>query len=469
MHAPKPCPRRVWFAVALALLSGVTAIAHAADGDPDPTFAGNGLAIHAWPVDTIQSEAESGAVAADGSVIAAGRISYPDGVQRRAVTLLRWRPDGTPDPGFGTAGMVRLDLDPTPQINEAIVGIYPQAGGKLLVLAGTQVAEAMATRPVLVSVNADGSPDTAYGPGGMRSVDIGQWQSEGDFQLRVAGVQPDGKILIGATLVTDDSYHILLGRVLPDAGLDTSFGVNGWRALGADSLGNWGPQAITVDDLGRILVAGQVDDGPTDYPAVFRVTASGAVDSSFGDPADGGAVVLVGLAGSWTARAVVATRRALVGGLVQRRIFLAISAGSPNRTAIVALANDGAIATGFGSNGYLDLTREQGSRITALAMRNDQRLVASGFIIPNGSSRADLYVARITFGGALDTGFDGNGVARYPIDADGISNDTTAALLLSGQRPVVIAQVYNNTAARYHTAALRLRSDHIFEHGFEFR
>ncbi len=467
MHAPKPYQPRAWLIGALALLLCTTA-AHADDGDPDPTFAGNGLAIHAWPIDTLQSETGTGAVAPDGSVIAAGEISYPDGLQRRAVTLLRWRPDGTPDPGFGTAGVVRLDLDPTPQIHETIIGVYPQPGGKLLVLAGVQVPDAMATRPVLVSLNANGSPDTTFGPGGMRSVDIAQWQAQGDFQLRVAGVQPDGKILLGATLVTDDGYHILLGRVLPDAGIDTGFGINGWRALGADNPGDWGPQAISVDDLGRILVAGQVDDGPVDYPAVFRVTANGALDSGFGDPADG-AVVLDGLAGSWSARAVVANRRAIPGGLMQRRIFLAISAGSPNRTSIVALANDGSIATTFGSNGYLDLTREQGSRITALAMRDDQRLVASGFIIPNGSSRADLYVARITFAGALDTGFDGNGVARYAIDQDGISNDTTAALLLSGQRPVVIAQVYNNTAARYYTAALRLRSDHLFAHGFQFR
>lgn len=468
MPVPKPCRRRVWLSTALALLTCAAPLAQADDGDPDPTFAGNGMAIHAWPADTLQSEAETGAIAADGSVIAAGRISYPDGAQRRAVTLLRWRADGTPDPAFGTAGVVRLDLDPVPQIDEGVVGVYPQAGGKLLLLAGVQVPEAMATRPVLVSLNANGSPDTAFGPGGMRSVDVAQWQAQGDFQLRVAGVQPDGKILLGATLVTDHGYHILLGRVLPDAGVDTGFGVNGWRALGSASSGNWSPQAIAVDDLGRILVAGLVDDGPVDYPAVFRVTVSGAIDSTFGDPVDG-SVVLDDLVGSWSSRAILASRRAITGGFVQRRIFLAISSNSPRRTAIVGLANDGSIATTFGNAGFVDLTREQGSQISALAMRDDQRLVASGFIIPKGSSRADLYVARLTFAGALDNSFDGNGVARYPIDHGGISNDSTVALLLSGQRPVVIAQAYNNTASRYYTAALRLRSEVIFGDGFQFR
>ena len=63
----------------LVLLLMATTVAHAGDGDPDPTFSSDGLALHEWPADTIQAETTTGAVEADGSVIAAGWISYPSG------------------------------------------------------------------------------------------------------------------------------------------------------------------------------------------------------------------------------------------------------------------------------------------------------------------------------------------------------------------------------------------------------
>ena len=153
---------------------------------------------------------------------------------------------------------------------------------------------------------------------------------------------------------------------------------------------------------------------------------------------------------------------------MQRRLFLAISANSPNRSAIAAITDGGELATTFGDDGFVDLTREEGSRITALAMRGDRRLVAAGFIDPNGSGTGtDLYVARMDFAGTLDPAFSGNGVERYPIDPNGTSYDSVAALLLSAQRPVIVATAFDNTTPRTYNAVLRLRSDAIFADGVE--
>lgn len=454
------------FRSCLTLLLVATSAAYAGDGDPDPTFASTGLALHEWPANTIQAETTTGAVAADGSVIAAGWISYPSGQQQFATTLLRYRSDGTPDPGFGIGGLAQLDLDPTPHINETVYAVFPRADRSLLMLAGIQMAGQMQFQPVLVSVLANGSLDTAFGPGGMRSIDISAF-TESDVSMRTAAMQPDGKIVMAGTNVYPDSYNVLVGRILPDGSLDTSFSGDGWRLVGGFSAYDWSPEAIAFDDLGRIMIAGGADaSSGDDHPVIFRMSAAGVPDNSFGQYSDG-ALVLEDLQGSWTATAIVAAKRIVAGGFGTRRLFLAIRAFSPNRTEIAAINENGTLATSFGVDGYVDLSREEGSRITALAMRSDLRLVAAGFIDPNGSGTGtDVYVARMDFSGTLDSTFDGNGVARYPLEPVGTTYDSVATLLLSGQRPIIIGAAFNNNLPRSYSAVMRLKSDAIFTDGF---
>jgi uncharacterized delta-60 repeat protein len=451
----------------LASLAVAMPAAHAGDADPDPTFADGGFAFHAWPADTIQAQATAGAITSDGRVIAAGWISYPSPQQHFATTLLRYRSDGTPDPAFGDDGLARLDLDPAPHVNETIQAVFPQPSGKLLAVAGIQAEGEMAFRPVLLSVLPDGAPDTAFGAGGMRPIDISQWSDEGDVQIRTAAMQPDGKILVAGILVTDSGYHILLGRLLPDASPDAGFSGDGWMENGSAGIGDRLPEAVAVDDVGRILVVGRIDDGPVDRPLVLRLTPDGEYDTGFGPFADGG-LMLEDLDGSWTARSIVSAKRIVAGGQVQRRLFLAISANSPNRTAVAAITDGGALATTFGDDGFVDLTREEGSRITALAMRDDRRLVAAGFIDPNGTGTGtDLFVARMDFAGTLDSTFSGNGVERYPLDPAGTTYDSVATLLLSAQRPVIVGAAFDNTTPRTYSAVMRLQSDAIFADGVE--
>ena len=159
--------------------------------------------------------------------------------------------------------------------------------------------------------------------------------------------------------------------------------------------------------------------------------------------------------------------RPLLGPLVQHRIFVAINRTSPRATGILALDNDGTIATDFGDEGFVDLSLEEGTRLTTLAMRRDRRLVAAGSIDPNGVGVGDFLVARMHFDGALDTTFDGNGRARYPMNADGDTFDTPTAMVLSGERPVIAGTLYNNQTPSHHVGVLRLQSDALFADGFD--
>lgn len=459
MTLPRPLCHAV---LGLALVSAAMPL-RAGDGDADASFGNQGRAIRSWPSDTLASETNAVATGTDGSVFVAGWRSFPVPQQRDAITLLKFRADGSPDSSFGAAGAAQFDLDPNSQVGESAVGVFALTGGRSLVLATRPVAGSMGGQPVLLSVRADGSLDPAFGSNGVRAIDISRWAGS-DVQIRAACMTTDGRIVMAGALVGDDNADALVARVLPNGDVDVAFGDQGWTRIGSDE-----PliaRAVALDDVGRVIVAGNtLGSGVPGRPMVARLGTNGLPDASFGV---GGLVrVNTGFSGSWRADAIVGGVRTITGGFIQRRLFLAISRTSPRATGVFALANDGSIATTFGNAGFVDLSLEEGSGITTLAMRHDLRLVAAGWIDPNGTGRSDFLVARMAFDGTPDTSFDGNGRARYPINVDGNTYDTPSAMVLSGERPVIAGDVYNNLTPSYHTAVLRLSSDLIFRQGFE--
>ena len=418
--------------IGAALLSFAIPL-HAADGDADASFGNVGRAIHSWPASTIQSETQAVATGADGSVIVAGWLSFPSPQQRDAVTLLRFRSDGTPDAGFGTGGLAQFDIDPASQVGEAVAGVFTLAGGRILVVGTRRVTGTMSQQPVLIAVRADGTPDPAFGTNGMRAIDITRWAGS-DVQIRATRMTDDGRIVLAGAIIADSGIDALVARVLPNGDLDATFGDLGWTRISSDEA--LIATAVALDDLGRVVIAGRtLGDGADDRAMAARLGTNGILNEDFGD---GGLVRAdTGFSGDWSADAVVGAVRTIAGGFLQRRLFIAISRTSPRATGILALTASGSIATTFGDAGFVDLSLEEGSRITTLAMRRDLRLVAAGWIDPNGAGRNDFLVARMAFDGTFDTTFDGNGRARYPINADGDTYDTPTALVLSGERPVI--------------------------------
>ena len=90
-----------------------------------------------------------------------------------------------------------------------------------------------------------------------------------------ATLQPDGKIV----LVGDSDFRVAVARLNPNGSLDTTFSGDGRLTF------SWGPigraTAVLVLPNGKLLVAGF--SGPEGgNMQVARLTASGALDTSFG-------------------------------------------------------------------------------------------------------------------------------------------------------------------------------------------
>lgn len=444
-------PHRIGMMLAAACLA--TGSVHAADGDPDPTFSADGITTVTFSgggVDDVRIAAD-----ARGNTFVGGTIRRSDDNIDYAIAKLR--PDGTPDPGFGFQGLRTIGVDAVPLGHDKLHGIVPQADGKVLLLGYAEVADEIvaASPPAIVRLTAAGNADPTFGEEGRIVVDGSPWPN-GRLYLSAAIAQRDGKLLFGGyCLNCPGTYRVFVLRMTAAGAVDTTFGSGGWTSIPV--TGQPRIEAMKLDHQGRIVLAG-VDSGSSPRPVVVRVLPNGNADTSFGT---GGVVTLLDLPsaneGGWAARAVAPDTD---GSLV-----LAVGnweAGSPNRGALVRLGANGVRDMTYAGTGLRNLTREEGTRLLALERRSDGRVIAAGWIDPNGTNGQDFFFARVMRDGALDTSFDANGVVRVQVTAPG--QDGVEAMMLVAGKPVAAGYAY--TPGR-NIGVVRMQSDLVFADGLE--
>src|SRR5262245_28550639 len=189
-------------------------------------------------------------------------------------------------------------------------------------------------------------------------------------------------------------------RTAPAAGmLDPTFGVGGRVTtrfpIGSDDEG----RSTAIDSLGRIVVAGDLDNGSDLDFAVTRFTPAGALDATFG----GTGIVTVSFGGNFDhafAVAIDSLDRVVLAGATNNGIndHVAVARLTPAVTLDTTFDGDGKQTIGFG--GTDEFAR-------AVAIDSLDRIVLTGSTY-NGSNK-DFAVARLTIAGALDTTFDGDG------------------------------------------------------------
>src|SRR5207248_10643108 len=121
---------------------------------------------------------------------------------------------GTLDPSFGTGGKVIQNDIP-------FEAVAVQTDGKVVAV-GSRSNDFVVAR-----YNTDGSLDTTFGTGGIKTIDFALGNGDDDFASDVA-VQADGKIVVvgtASTAANGDDFAI--ARLNADGSLDTSFGTGG--------------------------------------------------------------------------------------------------------------------------------------------------------------------------------------------------------------------------------------------------
>jgi uncharacterized delta-60 repeat protein len=453
-----------------AVLAALVPAAWAADGQLDPAFDGDGLNFIMWPGTVVQVEATSVAVLPDRSVVVAGWLD--NGSNNRDFALRRFMADGTYDAWFGGSGAVVVPFDLEPGENDRELGVFPTAGGKLLVVGTAGLGAQPYQRPALLRLHADGTPDESFGPGGKRTITSHPFGAAGYFWFRAAAQDASGRILLAGLCsgCSDGGLSdVTVMRLDADGNLDTGFGNSGYARFGRRSDGDVAYQetalAVAADSVGRVVVAGssELNGDPNEIvrPLVVRFTADGQLDAGFG----GDGFDELQMLGSWEARAVAVDP--VSNAAVVSLATTPAPSIAPAALLVRYLAN-GAMSASWGDDGFVNLSLEEGTRIDALAIRSDRRVVAAGLIDPNGSLQQDFFLARLLSSGERDNSFDGNGVKRVAFDVTVNSHDRAQAIALWKDQAIIAGTLFNfSDGISYGFGVLRLQSSYLFGDSFE--
>lgn len=238
-------------------------------GERDGSFGGDGRVT--VPFGDRDAIAWSVAVASSGKPVAAGQVADPDG-NTVAIAVARYLEDGSLDAGFGSGGVVSLDLSAG---WDAATDVAVQDDGKIV------AAGSAGDRGMLVRLRRDGTLDPTFDGDGVLLSDAVE-------RFDDVAVLDDGAILAaGGTSVA---------RFLPDGSLDAAFGAGGLASTTGPDVA-----ALAVDGAGRIVAAGSVVTGASSVAAVVRFLPGGSLDATFGD---GGVAVADVAASSHYARGV---------------------------------------------------------------------------------------------------------------------------------------------------------------------
>ena len=176
-----------------------------ATGTPDATFGSGGSVT---TVIDARSAAVGLALQNDGKVVVAGHARRADG--RHVFVAVRYETSGTTDAGFGTAGVVRAELER----NAFAYAVAVQPDGKIVLGGEAEHATTGLSLLALARLDGNGALDAGFGTGGVVTTSGG-----GDFdavwQLRL---QPDGKIIAGGWSTDGATFRmrLMVARFLGD-------------------------------------------------------------------------------------------------------------------------------------------------------------------------------------------------------------------------------------------------------------
>lgn len=255
-------------------LSDFVLLRYTPDGRLDSTFGQGGRVV--TDVAGFHDGVNAMTVQPDGKIILAGSASNG---QDDDIAVVRYTPDGRPDPAFGQGGKV---VTPLGKGNDVAYGVAVQPDGRVVVAGET--GQGGATDFVVLRYTPDGRPDPGFGNGGQVITSFG----DGPDGVHGLALQPDGNVVVGGSAWNGEDYDLALARYGADGRLDPAFGQDGkvTTAVGGSHDIGFG---LGLQPGGKVVVVGRTHNGQDYDLALVRYTPEGRLDPAFGT---GGKVTL---------------------------------------------------------------------------------------------------------------------------------------------------------------------------------
>jgi hypothetical protein len=331
--------------------------------------------------------------------IVRGAVARPDGgmmvVTRGpvgvSVRLMVLTPAGALDPGFGVLGVLDVPAASFPFSNASPV-FAPDGSMWFVGNAGTG--------PTIGHLLSDGSPDVAFGPGGVQTF-TNPW-GQNILSIGGADVGADGSVYVAATLDRGGGLRdIAIFGVRPDGSVRAGF-----APAVVDIAAEDGISGVAVHGDGVVFFAPEA--WPGTLKAVARVDSTGALDGGWGV---GGVRDISGFANL--------DSDALVDVDPAGNVFVSGRRypGTGTTQFVVRVTAGGSIDMGYGTAGIVDIGDPNDNNY----MGNDGlRALPDGTVLVSGVGQGHLgsmggfgplYVGRIDPDGVPDPTFDDDGIA----------------------------------------------------------
>jgi uncharacterized delta-60 repeat protein len=281
-----------------------------ANGSLDTTFGQGGEAT--FPINTV---VDSGNIAAvnvsalvvqsDGSILEAGSFPGPSG---ETSAVIRITSSGALDTTYGSQGIVTLPTSIGGGLTLHTIGAATLTAGGQLLLAGSATGTGAVQGEIYATrLNANGAIDTTFGVSGFATVPVTVNGIVNDLATGVS-IQPGGRIIVAGEAVravvtgtggTVNQHDAVVVGLTAAGAADNTFGTSSGVVLLPPSLANSASSGdrtldgLAVSTSGTILLGGSVSPASQTSSStvgdLIRLTASGALDSTFGQ---GGTVLI---------------------------------------------------------------------------------------------------------------------------------------------------------------------------------
>jgi uncharacterized delta-60 repeat protein len=239
-------------------------------GVPDPSFGGTGIVT--TPMRNGDDQIEAVIQQSDGKILVAGYSWDGPSFNDTAITLARYLDNGSPDPAFG-GGTGKVILTPNAELDFGMA-LLQQADQKLV------VAGSSGRAMVVLRFELDGTPDMSFNGTGKVTTTVGEQanglallQQAGDGKLVVSGSSdPD--------LNTGNDTEVALVRYTTAGVPDPMFDDDGVVVTPVGS-GDAEARALVQQAAdGKLVVAGVSSNGTNSDIMLVRYGLDGMVDSS---------------------------------------------------------------------------------------------------------------------------------------------------------------------------------------------
>lgn len=339
--------------------ASITLARYLTNGSLDNSFGNNGIVVTQTG---IASVAYSTAIQNDNKIIAAGGTHVNDSTLR--FTAVRYNYDGTTDNTFGNGGVALIDAENSANAYNVAI----KSNGKIVISGYSNTNQN--TGISLVQLNADGTPDSSFGSGG---ISINHFSESPDVEAWAMALDANDRI-ITAGMIYDTGLlrnKIAVVRFNADGSLDSGFGTGGMvktsTSGNSDEFGN----AVTIQQDNKIVIAGSSENSAV----IARYATDGTPDPSFGTD---GVVVTVFEDNKPTEAygiTVQADGRIIVAGVSGTN-----AQNGNGNFGLIRFNSDGTSDSSFGVNGKVITDISNGKNDVAFCVKehSDGKLVVSG-------------------------------------------------------------------------------------------